>query len=72
MKAIIKFPSLSHTPRHLLSKSIDKKVEFLFMTDKIDIDNFNPAKIKINNGTHLLGKFPLENEKFVFPFTAHA
>ncbi len=53
-------------------KSIDKKVEFLFITDKIDIDNFNPAKIKINNGTHLLGKFPLENEKFVFPFTAHA
>ena len=42
------------------------------MTDKIDIDNFNPAKIKINNGTYLLGKFLLENEKFVFPFTAHA
>ncbi len=49
----------------------DETVEFLFIVDKLNLENFDLVKIK-GNGTHLLGNFPLEGTQFVFPFTSHA
>jgi GNAT superfamily N-acetyltransferase len=49
----------------------DTTVEFLFMIDKMNLDSYEAIKI-LDNGTHLLGDFPLDNAPFIFPFTAHA
>ena len=49
----------------------DEVVEFLFMVDKLDLESVEHTKI-VENGTHLLGNFALENTRFVFPYTAHA
>ncbi len=49
----------------------DKTAKFLFMTDKMNV--VEPEYIETtDNGTHLCGDFPLENEKFTFPITAQA
>lgn len=49
----------------------DRTVCFQFMTDKLGIDNCEFTRSS-DNGTHLLGSFPLENEHFIFPVTAQA
>jgi hypothetical protein len=49
----------------------DKTVEFLFMVDKMNLGSFDRISIE-NNGTHILGDFPLECTQFIFPFTAQA
>ena len=49
----------------------DKIVEFLFMVDKLSLENVDLIRVE-GNGTHLHGSFPLENTQFIFPFTAHA
>ncbi len=49
----------------------DETVEFLFMLDKLYLGSFDLVKVE-GNGTHLLGNFPLEGTKFLFPFTSHA
>lgn len=49
----------------------DESVEFLFMVDKLRLENFQYVKVE-GNGTHLLGRFPLEHTQFIFPYTAHA
>ena len=51
----------------------DQAVEFLFMTDKMNLNSSQELQLKpVDNGTHLLGDFPFEGRKFIFPFTAHA
>ncbi|MBU1318781.1 MAG: GNAT family N-acetyltransferase [candidate division Zixibacteria bacterium] len=49
----------------------DSAVEFMFMMDKLGLDEIEYVKVE-GNGTHLYGNFPLENSKFIFPLTAHA
>ncbi len=49
----------------------DEAIEFLFMVDKLNLENFDRIRA-VGNGTHLLGSFPLENTQFAFPFTSHA
>lgn len=50
----------------------DTAVEFEFMPDKMNMGT--PPKLipAESNGTHLMGEFPLENQEFLFPLTAHA
>jgi GNAT superfamily N-acetyltransferase len=50
----------------------DKTVEFLFMPDKLGLDSYDETKLAEHNGTHLYGDFPLENRKFIIPYTSHA
>lgn len=50
---------------------IDKTIEFLFMVDKLNLGSFDRINVE-DNGTHILGDFPLEGTRFIFPFTAHA
>lgn len=63
-------PSFSEIYRYICSEN-DKTVVFLFMVDKLNLKS--PDQIKFEEkGTHLMGNFPLENSKFIFPLTAHA
>jgi hypothetical protein len=50
----------------------DRSVEFQFMPDKMGMNEDLRTIIEVDNGTHLLGKFPLEQREFLFPYTAHA
>lgn len=54
-----------------ISDENDKTVEFLFMADKLKLDNANLVKIDDNNA-FVLGDFPFKNIQFTFPFTSHA
>ena len=54
-----------------ISDENDNSVEFLFMPDRLDINNYMSIPVE-DNGTHILGNFPFESEPFLFPFTAHA
>jgi hypothetical protein len=58
------YPCISHED--------DKTAEFLFMTDKINLDGTERTKLTKDNGTHLYGHFPLEDRRFIFPYTSHA
>jgi GNAT superfamily N-acetyltransferase len=49
----------------------DRAVEFLFMPDRLGLGQLDWVKVT-ENGTHLLGAFPLESTEFIFPLTAHA
>jgi len=65
-----------HVPRFsevypYICDASDSAVEFMFMTDKLDPGIVEDVLVE-GNGTHLLGNFPLENSKFIFPLTAHA
>ncbi len=55
-----------------ISDPSDKTVEFRFMVDKMRLDNYQEIILPGDNGTHLLGNFPLEQDKIIFPYTAHA
>lgn len=55
-----------------ISDKDDREVVFQFMIDKMKLDNFETESVKINAGTHLMGNFPLEQQLFQFPLTAHA
>ena len=55
-----------------ISDRADRKVEFRFMIDKMDLANYEEVKLGKPNGTHLLGSFPLEGRKFIFPSTSQA
>jgi len=50
----------------------DTAVEFLFMADKMKLEDCREAKVEPDNGTHLYGNFPLEGRNYIFPYTAHA
>ena len=50
----------------------DQTIDFLFMPDKLNLGE-RVDRIKIeSNGTHILGSFPFDGARFIFPFTAHA
>jgi GNAT superfamily N-acetyltransferase len=49
----------------------DRTIEFLFMTDKLELRDTTQVKIE-DNGTHIMGEFPLESSRFIIPFTAQA
>lgn len=49
----------------------DKSAEFLFMVDKMNLDNVEMIQVE-GNGTHILGSFPLEGTQYLFPYTSHA
>lgn len=63
-------PAFSAIYPYFCHKS-DEKIEFLFMADKLDLGSYDLIKVA-DNGTHILGDFPVESSKFIFPFTAHA
>jgi hypothetical protein len=46
-------------------------VEFLFMTDRLQLEDLNYVRVE-GNGTHLSGDFPLEGSPFIFPQTSQA
>jgi hypothetical protein len=50
----------------------DIEVEFYFMVDKLNLEGYHEVNLGPGNLTHLLGKFPLEDRNFVFPYTLHA
>lgn len=49
----------------------DLSVEFLFMTDKLNLDEAKFVKTD-GNRMHLYGEFPLEETEIIFPYTGHA
>lgn len=63
-------PAFSEVYPYICAET-DKTIEFLFMVDKLNLGTFNQVRVE-DNGTHLLGDFPLESGKFIFPYTAHA
>ncbi|MCP4633710.1 MAG: GNAT family N-acetyltransferase [candidate division Zixibacteria bacterium] len=63
-------PSLSKIYSYICGES-DETIEFLFMVDKLNLGGCDQIRIE-ENGTHILGNFPLEGTQFIFPFTAHA
>jgi GNAT superfamily N-acetyltransferase len=63
-------PAFSEVYPYICAES-DETVEFLFMVDKLNLETFDQVRVE-DNGTHLLGDFPLESGKFIFPYTAHA
>ncbi len=72
-----KIPIFSELYPYLCNES-DKAVEFLFMPDKLKLEEFNSVSVADNlipvtdNGTHLLSDFPLEDTEYLFPLTSHA
>jgi len=66
-----KMPSFGELYPHISDVS-DTKVEFLFMTDKMDLDMAEYVLVEPGNGTHVMGDFPFEGQQFIFPFTCHA
>lgn len=54
-----------------ISRESDETIEFLFMTDKLNLESCCQIKID-GNGTHVQSGFPLENSRFILPFTSHA
>ncbi|UCD64920.1 MAG: GNAT family N-acetyltransferase [Candidatus Zixiibacteriota bacterium] len=64
-------PAFEDIYPHIGSGS-DELAEFMFMTDKLNLQtppSFTPVE---GNGTHLMGVFPLESSNFIFPSTSHA
>jgi GNAT superfamily N-acetyltransferase len=49
----------------------DETADFLFMVDKMQLEKWEFNEVE-GNGTHVLGNFPLEGTRFLFPYTAHA
>ncbi|MFZ1684170.1 MAG: GNAT family N-acetyltransferase [Candidatus Zixiibacteriota bacterium] len=49
----------------------DRAVDFLFMVDKMNLEKCEFIAVE-GNDTHVLGDFPLEGSRFLFPYTAHA
>jgi GNAT superfamily N-acetyltransferase len=54
-----------------IGEESDRIVEFLFMVDRLGLEDFERERID-RNGMHLRGNFPLEGTRFMFPFTSHA
>lgn len=54
-----------------ISDASDRSAEYLFMTDKLGLENVEFVKVE-GNGTHLLGTFPLQDRPAIFPLTSHA
>ena len=54
-----------------ICNEIDKSVEFSFMVDKLELENFDEIRIE-DNDSFVMGDFPLEGARFIFPLTAKA
>ncbi len=65
-----KIPKFAELYPHICDPS-DNAVEFLFMVDKLGLENVDRVRVE-GNGTHLLGSFPLEGTQFILPITSHA
>lgn len=65
-----KIPSFSDIYPYISDES-DRSVEFLFMTDRLQLDDISYIRVE-GNGTHLQGNFPLEGTPFIFPQTSQA
>ena len=63
-------PSFATIYPYICSKT-DEKVEFLFMVDKMDLGSYDLIKVD-DNGTHILGDFPVDSSEFILPFTTQA
>lgn len=63
-------PSFSELYPYISDES-DRTVEFLFMVDKLNLENYDKVRVD-GNGTRILGNFPLEGTQFIFPLTAQA
>ena len=66
-----KLPPFSEVYSYIGSAE-DTAVEFMFMPDKLGLQESEQVLLEIDNGTHLLGDFPFEGSKFILPYTAHA
>lgn len=55
-----------------LTDGTDRRLEFMFMTDRLNLGPHEPTLLSAGNGTHLLGNTPIDGEKLIFPYTAHA
>ncbi len=66
-----RIPQFSEIYPYISDKS-DQVARFQFMTDKMNLDGGEYNKLIPANGTHLMGNFPLENQKFILPITCHA
>jgi GNAT superfamily N-acetyltransferase len=63
-------PTFAELYRFVASEN-DQAVRFEFMIDKLRLDD--PTRTKAyDGGLHLIGAFPFEGRKFLFPITAHA
>ena len=49
----------------------DRAVEFLFMTDRMNLANCKQILVP-SNGTHIRGDFPFSGSRFIFPRTSQA
>ena len=65
-----KMPSFADIYPYIYSER-DRSVEFLFMTDRLNLDSCERVMAP-SNGTHTMGNFPLENTPFIFPRTSQA
>lgn len=65
-----RIPAFSEIYPYICSEG-DKTVEFLFMTDKLNIGRCDLVQVE-DRGTHILGNFPLEKTQFIMPYTAQA
>jgi len=50
----------------------DEWAEFLFMTDKLNLDDHETTEIEVDNGIHLHGVWPLGDRRFIIPFTGQS
>ena len=55
-----------------ISAPSDRAVEFLFLTDRLNLGRSIEYIPFTSNGTHLLGDVPFENDRFLFPITSRA
>ena len=49
----------------------DTAAELLFMPDRLNLKFVEAAKMD-DNGTHIMGNFPLMHTQFIYPITSHA
>jgi hypothetical protein len=55
-----------------LASEKDTHAEFLFMTDKLQLEKPESIRLSGENGTNVTEDFPLLHEKFIFPVTLQA
>jgi GNAT superfamily N-acetyltransferase len=63
-------PPFAEIYPHIAAVS-DRFVDFQFMPDRLKVRPVEWTKVT-ENGLHLMGDFPLDGKKFLFPLTSHA
>ncbi|MEZ5358899.1 MAG: GNAT family N-acetyltransferase [Candidatus Zixiibacteriota bacterium] len=64
-------PTFNQIYPYLSGESSDR-AEFLFMVDKLNLENISTEPADEDNNTHLMGECPVEHKPFIIPLTAHA